>query len=179
MVTPGKHLDLQPFLQLTSVAVYLICLLTFIVPPTINFTQSNQVDVLRIQSSLLQNLSELQSTFQIKPEHFHLVLRVSQYVLNLYFFLLQINQIIVLKLKCLVVPENVLIFHTLCLWSCYWNIFFFSYPVSATCTLSLIQDIILNVILIIRFPWSPQPRCCFFFSRKFWHRVHAFIVCLK
>lgn len=59
--TLGKHLDMQPVTRFTSVAAYVICSLTFIVPPTINFTQNNQVDILRIQSALLKNHADFQS----------------------------------------------------------------------------------------------------------------------
>ena len=61
LFTLGKHLDMQPVTLFTSVAAYVTCPLTFIVPPTINFTQNNQVDILRIQSTLLQNDSDFQS----------------------------------------------------------------------------------------------------------------------
>lgn len=58
LFTLGKHLDMQPVTLFTSVAAYVICSLTFIFPPAINFTESNQVDILRIQSALLQNHSD-------------------------------------------------------------------------------------------------------------------------
>lgn len=36
LLTPGKHLGFQPLIELISAAVYLISLLSFTVPPTIN-----------------------------------------------------------------------------------------------------------------------------------------------
>lgn len=36
LLTPGKHLGFLPLIELISAAVYLISLLSFIVPPTIN-----------------------------------------------------------------------------------------------------------------------------------------------
>lgn len=79
--TLGKHLDMQPITRFSSVAAYVL-FPHLRVPPTINFTQNDQVDILEIRASLLQNHADFSLSNHFE---FYWILREYPYVLILCF----------------------------------------------------------------------------------------------